>query len=43
VTKRRIYLETMQSVMPSVGKRIIIDENAQGVLPLLNLDSGLSK
>lgn len=43
VTKRRIYLETMQSVMPSVGKRIVIDESAQGVLPLLNLDSELSK
>lgn len=43
VTKRRIYLETMQNVMPKVGKKVIMDENAQGILPLLNLDSEISK
>ncbi|MDA0767130.1 MAG: FtsH protease activity modulator HflK [Verrucomicrobia bacterium] len=43
VTKRRIYLETMQAVMPTIGKRIIIDEETQGVLPLLNLDQQLTK
>lgn len=39
VTKRRIYLETMQDVMPKVGKRVILDEEAKGVLPLLNLNN----
>jgi membrane protease subunit HflK len=43
VTKRRIYLETMQDVMPTIGKRIIIDVKAQGILPLLNLNIETSK
>ncbi|MDB4657580.1 FtsH protease activity modulator HflK [Verrucomicrobiales bacterium] len=38
VTKRRLYLETMQKVMPQLGKKIIIDEGATGILPLLNLN-----
>ena len=43
VTKRRLYLETMQRVMPTVGKRIVIDDDAQGILPLLNLDKEIAK
>ncbi|MDG2125957.1 MAG: protease modulator HflK, partial [Verrucomicrobiales bacterium] len=38
VTKRRIYLETMGEILPSVGKKIILDDAGTGVLPLLNLD-----
>ncbi|WP_293759296.1 FtsH protease activity modulator HflK [uncultured Paraglaciecola sp.] len=37
VTRRRIYLETMQEVMPTIKDKIIIDNEALGVLPLLNL------
>jgi len=37
VTRRRIYLETMQKVMPQISSKIIIDREAKGVLPLLNL------
>ncbi|OFA30883.1 HflK protein [Glaciecola punicea] len=37
VTRRRIYLETMTEVMPSIKEKIIIDSQAMGVLPLLNL------
>ncbi len=37
VTKRRIYLETIQSVLPQIGKKVIIDEDAQQILPLLQL------
>ena len=37
VTRRRIYLETMQHVLPTVNNKIIIDSNAIYVLPLLNL------
>ncbi len=37
VTKRRIYIETMQSVLPSIRTKIIIDEQTNSVLPLLNL------
>ena len=37
VTKRRIYLETMQEVLPVIRSKIVIDENARSVLPLLQL------
>ena len=39
VTRRRIYLETLQSVLPEIRSKIIIDAEARSVLPLLNLDS----
>jgi membrane protease subunit HflK len=35
VTRRRIYLETMQAVYPNVRQKIVLDENLQGILPLL--------
>ncbi|MCW8876912.1 MAG: FtsH protease activity modulator HflK [Kangiellaceae bacterium] len=38
VTKRRIYIETMQAVLPNIQSKIIIDERTGNVLPLLNLD-----
>jgi membrane protease subunit HflK len=37
VTKRRIYLETMGSVLPKLGHKIIIDEQGNNVLPLLQM------
>lgn len=37
VTRKRIYLETMSEVLPSVPGKIILDENARQLLPLLNL------
>lgn len=40
VTKRRIYLETMQDVLPSIHSKTVIDETAKSVLPLLTLNSG---
>src|SRR6185436_796825 len=39
VTRRRIYVETMQAVMPSMRSKIIIDEKTRSILPLLNLES----
>lgn len=39
VTRRRIYIETLQDIMPGIRSKIIIDEQARGgILPLLNLD-----
>ncbi len=43
VTRRRIYLETMNSVLPQVEKKVILDEDLGGILPLLNLDSNARK
>ena len=40
VTRRRLYLETMAKVLPNVGRKIIVDENQTGLLPLLNLTPG---
>ena len=39
VTKQRIYIETMQDVLPSLGRKIIIDEEASQILPLLQLST----
>ena len=32
-----MHLETMKSVLPKMGRKIIMDEDAQQVLPLLQL------
>jgi len=39
VTRQRIYLETLNSILPKVGRKIVVDDEIRGVLPLLNLDS----
>ena len=40
VTRQRMYLETMQRILPQVGRKVFVAEGATGVLPLLSLDSG---
>jgi len=37
VTRRRIYLETLQEIMPGLRSKIIVDEQTRSILPLLNL------
>lgn len=37
VTRRRIYIETLQAVMPGIRSKIVIDEQSRSILPLLNL------
>lgn len=37
VTKRRLYLETMASVMPKIGNVVITDQKGNSILPLLNM------
>jgi membrane protease subunit HflK len=39
VTRRRIYIETMQDIMPGIRYKIIVDEEMSSILPLLNLNS----
>ena len=39
VTRRRIYIETLQEVMPNIRSKIIVDEKTRSILPFLNLDS----
>ncbi|MCI5218628.1 MAG: FtsH protease activity modulator HflK [Candidatus Electrothrix sp. LOE2] len=37
VTRRRMYLETMQDILPKVKQIYVMDNKEQNVLPLLNL------
>jgi modulator of FtsH protease HflK len=38
VTRRRIYLETMATLIPKAGRKLVLDEKAKGILPLLQLE-----
>ena len=40
VTKQRIYIETMREVMPQLGRKIILDDQANQILPLIQLSTG---
>ena len=43
VTRRRIYIETMQKILPAVGRKVVVDERVRGLLPLLDLGDGRSR
>ena len=44
VTKRRLYLETLNEMLPNINRKIVIDDEQKNVLPLLNLgNSGSEK
>lgn len=44
VTRTRLYLETMSAVLPTVGEKVVLDEQGRGLLPLLRLgQSGLAE
>ena len=38
ITKRRLYLETMAEVLPKVTNKVILDDKAASILPLLQLN-----
>jgi len=40
VTKQRIYLETMNEILQKVGRKLITDDKASGILPLFDLNKG---
>lgn len=39
VTRRRIYIETLEGVMPGIRSKVIVDGQTRSILPLLNLDN----
>ena len=39
VTRRRIYIETLQEVLPGLDSKIIVDEESQQILPLMHLNA----
>jgi membrane protease subunit HflK len=43
VTRKRLYLETINDVMQKIGKKIIMDGQLKNLLPLLNLNEEVKK
>lgn len=43
VTRKRLYLETINQILPKISKKIIFDENLKNLLPLLNLGEEVKK
>lgn len=37
ITRQRIYLESMAEVLPTIGQRVITDQEGPGIVPLMNL------
>lgn len=42
VTRTRMYVETLKNMLPSVKDIVVIDQNKNGMVPLLNLGDALS-
>lgn len=38
VTRRRIYLETMNAIFPKLKRKVVVDDKLRNLLPLLNLE-----
>jgi membrane protease subunit HflK len=43
VMRTRLHLETLSAILPAAGRKLILDENARGVLPFLSLDKALTE
>jgi membrane protease subunit HflK len=43
VTRRRIYVETLQDIMPSIRSKIIVDEQTRSILPFLDLEAQMGE
>ncbi|MGB2762792.1 MAG: FtsH protease activity modulator HflK [Candidatus Aminicenantes bacterium] len=43
VTRKRLYLEAINVILPKISKKIIFDEKMKNVLPLLNLGDEVKK
>ena len=43
VTRKRLYLEAINDIMPKIDKKIIFDEEQRNILPLLNLGKEVQK
>ncbi|MCA1791628.1 MAG: hypothetical protein LC667_17780 [Thioalkalivibrio sp.] len=40
VTRSRLYLETLNEVLPRIGRVLVVQDGQVGPLPLLNVDQG---
>jgi len=39
VTRKRLYLETMAQLLPRLGRKLLLDDKAKSILPLLQLEA----
>ena len=39
ITKKRIYLETMNQILPQIQRKVVVDQDLRSILPLLNLET----
>jgi len=37
ITKQRLYLETIENILPKIGNKVVTDQNGNSVLPLLQM------
>lgn len=40
VTRKRMYLETLKDILPRAGRKVVVDDDVRGLLPLLDLQGG---
>ena len=38
VTRKRLFIETMERVLPRVGRKIVVDEDVEGLTPILSFE-----
>jgi len=43
VTRKRLYLEAIDEILPRIQKKVILDQNQKGILPLFNLGEEVKK
>jgi membrane protease subunit HflK len=43
VTRKRLYLETMNEIFPKLKKKIIFDEKMKNILPFMNIGEEVKK
>jgi membrane protease subunit HflK len=43
VTRKRLYLEALNEILPKISKKILVDQNQKNLVPLLNLGEEVKK
>ncbi len=43
VTRKRMYLETLNDILPKINRKILIDDKLKNIVPLLNLSEEVKK
>jgi membrane protease subunit HflK len=43
VTRKRLYLEALNDILPKISRKIVVDQNQKNLLPLLNLGEEVKK